>query len=489
MWPKGGRHDRRHTEIQRAAAQPTPLAIEDVVELGQRKVAAIDMRLVIVGASRAGIGHRPSLSRSHRLEAKPADSVTVVTDSSIVDAVVVGAGLAGLSAARALHRAGRSVVVVEASDGVGGRVRTDTVDGFTLDRGFQILLTAYPALRAELDLDALELRRFDPGAVVRTGSKFHRVADPRRRPTTIVSSALAPVGSLADKARMGLLLRRVGAAAPTALLREPDRSTLDGLRAAGFGPAMIDRFWRPLLGGIQLDPELGASWRMAQVVLHCLAVGDAAVPARGMQAIPEQMAAALPPGVVRLGAAVTRVEPQNVHLATGEQLRARRIVIATEGPVASALLGRAAVASRSASAVWFAADHPPLDDRAIVLDGTGTGPATNVVILSNVAPEYAPPGRALIVAACPGVDDAGIEPAVRAQMRRWFGSTVDSWTHLRTDAIAHAHPAAPLPLAPKRRVDLGNGLYVCGDHRDTPSIQGALFSGRRVADAVLASLA
>jgi phytoene dehydrogenase-like protein len=406
-----------------------------------------------------------------------------------LDVVIVGAGLAGLTAARALHRAGRSVVVLEASDGVGGRVRSDVVDGFTLDRGFQIALTAYPSLRTELDLDALDLRRFDPGAVVWTGSRLHRVADPMRRPRSLPGSVRAPIGSLADKARMGLLLRRLRAAAPAQLLRGPDTTTLEGLRAAGFATAMIERFWRPLLGGIQLDLDLGASWRMAEVVLHCLAVGDAVVPAAGMGAISDQIAAGLPRHRVQLGAVVTHVERGAVRLANGDEVRAARVVVATEGPVSARLLGRSPVSSRAATGVWFAAPIAPLHDRLIVLDGSGTGPAANLVVMSNVAPEYAPQGQALVVVACPGVDDVAIAPIVRAQVRRWFGPSVDAWRHLRTDAIAHAQPAAAPPFSPKRRVDLGEGLFVAGDHRDTPSIQGALFSGRRVAEAVLASLA
>ncbi len=170
-------------------------------------------------------------------------------------------------------------------------------------------------------------------------------------------------------------------------------------------------------------------------------------------------------------------------------IAADRIVVATEGPAASHLLGLPAVESRPATCVWFAADRPPTDTRLIVLDGNGTGPALNVAVMSNVAPEYTPAGSALVAAACPGVAEAGIEPAVRRQLRQWWGAPVDDWRHLRTHAIAHGQPDQRPPFSPKQSVALGDGLFVCGDHRDTASSQGAMFSGRRCGEAVIASLA
>lgn len=176
-------------------------------------------------------------------------------------------------------------------------------------------------------------------------------------------------------------------------------------------------------------------------------------------------------------------------MADGRTVRAQRIIVATEGPAAAALLGLPAVGSRPASCVWFAAPASPAKHKLIVLDGTGTGPALNVAIMTNVAPEYGPgDGRALLAAACPGVADSTLESSVRGQLRTWWGPGVDAWTHLRTDSIVHGQPERRPPFNPKQPQTLGDGLFVCGDHRDTPSIQGALYSGRRCAEAVIASL-
>jgi hypothetical protein len=224
------------------------------------------------------------------------------------------------------------------------------------------------------------------------------------------------------------------------------------------------------------------------VILHSLIEGDVAVPALGMGAIPDQLSARLPDGVVHCGTEVVVVAPRGVSVADGRTISAKAVVVSVEGPRAAPLLGLPTVDSNPASCVWFAADAAPIPDRYIVLDGTGTGPALNIAIMSNVAPEYAPPGSGLIAAACPGVDDPDIEPAVRAQLRRMWGTGVDDWRHLRTDAIAHGQPRQHPPFSPKQRVDLGDGLFVCGDHRDTASIQGALYSGRRCGEAVVTSL-
>jgi phytoene dehydrogenase-like protein len=323
------------------------------------------------------------------------------------------------------------------------------------------------------------------------------MGDPLRRPSLAVASAVAPFGSVVDKARLAQLLLRLRKADPRALLRSHDQSTSEWLRSLGFSERIMRRFLIPLLGGIQLDPQLEGSARMAQAVMHCLVVGDSAVPALGMQAIPDQMAAALAPGTVRLGAEVRRVQPGVVHLSDGSVVEAANVVVATEGPAAARLVGERVVepGSRSVGCVWFRAPRAPMTQKLIVLDGEQSGPALNVAVMSNISPDYvpahAPAGTALIAAACPGVA-AGLEPeqlegAVRAQLTSWWGPQVSSWTTLATQRIVHGQPSSDPPFSARRRQSLGEGLWVCGDHRDTPSIQGAMFSGRRCAEAIVAA--
>lgn len=404
------------------------------------------------------------------------------------EVVVVGAGLAGLAAARTLHQAGREVLVLEASDGIGGRVRTDLVDGFLLDRGFQVVLTAYPELHRQLDVPRLQLRTFEPGALVWHAGRGHVVSDPFRRPRTALSTALAPIGGPLDKARVVRLRRSLRAVHPARLLTNPDVSTADMLHQHRFSPTMVSRFFRPLVGGIQLDPELATSRRMFDVIFRCLADGDAAVPSSGMGAIPAQLAEGLAPGTVRLGSPVAALEGTTVRLTDGRCVDADAVVVAVEGPAASALLGLPPVGSKPVGCVYFAADTPPTRHRLVVLDADASGPVANVAVMSNVAPSYAPEGQHLIAAALPGVVDGDLEAAARTQLRGWFGPVVDGWRHLRTYRIAHGQPEQRPPFHPKQPVSLGERRFVCGDHRDTASIQGALYSGRRCGEAVAAAL-
>jgi len=403
------------------------------------------------------------------------------------DVVVVGAGLAGLSAARLLRERGHDVTVLEASDGIGGRVRTDQVDGFLLDRGFQVLLTAYPEMKRQFDVDALDLRPFDPGALVWMNGRGHTVSDPFRKPSTLFATAIAPVGTPLDKGRIAVLRARVRRGDGSQLLRGDDITTAEMLRGAGFSERMARRFFTPLVGGIQLDPNLDASRRMFDVVFRMLSQGDAAVPAHGMGVIPAQLASRIDTGSIHLSTPVTAIHSVGVEV-DGRRVEARAVLVATEGPVAAALLGLPAVRSRSVSCVYFAADEAPTRSRYIILDGTAEGPALNIAVMSNISPHYAPAGSHLIAAAVPGSLDDGLETTVREQMSRMFGPRVGSWRHLRTYRIAHGQPDQSPPFSPKKRVHLRDNIFVAGDHRDTASIQGALYSGRRAADAVHAHL-
>jgi phytoene dehydrogenase-like protein len=409
---------------------------------------------------------------------------------------VVGAGLAGLRCARRLHERGVPATVLEAGDGVGGRVRTDRVDDFLLDRGFQVLLTAYPEAADALDYEALELRPFYPGAVVRTGGRFVTVADPSRRPWGGVRVAFAPVGGLGDKRKVASLRRRVTSGSLEELFARPETTTREALAAGGFSEAIVDRFFRPLFGGVLLDRELGTSSRMFEFVYRMFALGDVALPARGMGAIPQQLAGGLPRDQVRLGRRVTALGDGGVTMADGERLPARAVVVATDGPTASALLGGepAAPGSAAATCLYFAADRAPVDEPVIVVDGDGEGPVNHLCVPSSVAPAYAPPGAALVSATVldrPGLPKGpDLEAAVLGQLADWFGSGVVAWRHLKTYHIPHAQPAQPPGTLdpPERPVRLRSGRYLCGDHRDNASINGALASGRRTADAVLEDL-
>ena len=410
--------------------------------------------------------------------------------------IVIGAGLAGLVCARWLNAAGLEVRLLEADDDVGGRVRTDEIDGFLLDRGFQVLLTAYPECRRELDYGSLDLQSFFPGAAVRFSERFHVVADPFRRPLAGAMGAFSPIGSLVDKLRVARLRGRVLATDLAEILARAERSTLDALQSEGFSPAMIERFFRPFLGGIFLERELETSSRMFEFVFKMFSSGDTALPAAGMQAIPRQLAADLPAESVRTGARVSDLGDRRVRLESGDWLEGDAVVLASAAPIGGREASeRRDLAWRSTTCLYYSAAEPPLERPILALDGDGRGPVNNLCVPSQVAGSYAPAGRALVSATVVGstegvVTDLELDRGVRRQLADWFGPVVHDWELIRTYRIERALPAQPPSWLepPRRPVRRSDGLYVCGDHLDNASIQGAMVSGRRAAEAILADL-
>ena len=414
--------------------------------------------------------------------------------SSNADVLIIGGGLAGLCCALRLHQSGVSFQVLEASDGVGGRVRTDKVEGFLLDRGFQVLLTAYPEARRILDYDALNLRTFYPGALIRYKKRSYRFADPWRHPVDGLLGLLTPIGSFSDKFRVRKLRTHVLTGSLSDLYSRPETTTLPALRNFGFSENMIDRFFRPFIGGVFFDSNLEVSSRMFEFGFRMFSMGDTALPSKGMGAIPEQIAARLPEGTVRTEARVESIHEDGVTLASGEKIKAQAVVVATEGPEAARLLGdKEKPGCRSVTCLYFETNEPPLSGPILVLNGEGEGPINSLCSPSNVAPNYAPKNRSLLevtIIGNPNQDDQQLESAVRTQLTEWFGRKVSDWRHLRTYRIIHALPMQVPPIADptSRPAQVRPGLFVCGEYHNVASIQWAMVSGRQTAEAVIDGL-
>jgi phytoene dehydrogenase-like protein len=410
------------------------------------------------------------------------------------DVVIVGGGLAGLACARHLHEHGISFQLIEASDGLGGRVRTDHVEGFLLDRGFQVLQTAYPEAQKVLDYAKLDLHSFFPGAVIRIDNHSYRVADALRKPLEAFESLFSPIGTLSDKVRLLAFRQRLHRQSIDTIFRRDEVTTLDALQREGFSPTIVATMFRPFLRAIFLETGMKTSSRMFEFVFKMFADGYAALPANGMGAIPDQLASALPAESIRLNTRVTSVSPYGATLEYGEQLKARAVVVATEGPEACRLIpGLEPVISCSATCMYFVADYNPLGSPILALNGDGSGIINNLCVPSSVAPSYARAGSSLIsvsILGIPDEDDKKLELRVRSQLKSWFGRRVDTWRSFRTYRIHHALPSQAFPALsqPRRPIKMQPGLYVCGDHRDTASIHGALLSGRRTAETILEDL-
>jgi phytoene dehydrogenase-like protein len=405
--------------------------------------------------------------------------------SESVESLVIGAGLSGLAAAVRLHEAGREVLVLEASDAVGGRVRTDRVDGFLLDRGFQVYLDAYPESGAFLDLAALDLKPFEPGALVWRNGKLRRLMDVFRRPASLFESALAPIGTPLDKLRVARLRARLLRKPIEAIWSERPRATIDLLRAEGFSEDMIDHFFRGFYGGIFLEDLLVTSSRMFEFTFAMFSRGSATLPAAGMQAIPDQLAARLPASGLRLQCPVRSVQEGRVETDSG-LITTKNLILATDATDAATLIpGRTAPRWNRTTCFYFSVPEAPYPDRLIALRGDRDGLIHHLCVPSNVSPTYAPDGRALVSVSVIGgsCDEPDLESRVRRELIDWFGPVTSAWECLETYSISRALPG-DFPGHSSSPVRFGKTL-LCGDHTRSASIEGAIGSGWRTAGAVL----
>lgn len=428
-----------------------------------------------------------------------------------VDVVVVGAGIAGLSAAHRLTSAGVTTAVLEAAPCAGGRMSTEKVDGFRLDRVGQLLSTSYPELRLTPGLGALALRRFAPGVLLHRDGRTHRAGAPAaagsargalhvvralasapRGPAASPGRAGAPVGGAVDQARLGTALGRIAATPVERLLSRPELPAAQALAARGVPARTIEGFLRPLLATLLCDPELTTSSRCADLALRAFASGRLCVPEGGAEALPELLAATLPPGTVHTGVRVTSVSTTSVTTAEHGEIRCRAVLLATDARAAAELLPGLRVPDfHPVTVVHHTTDDPApalATGTSLLLDADRGGPVAHTAVLSNVDPSRAPAGRVLISSTVLGAPPDGIDTAVRIHLSRLYGTSTRRWETLAVHHTPEAVPAMRPPHDLRRPVRLLAGLYVCGDHRDTSTVQGTLHSAHRAAAAVLADL-
>ena len=400
--------------------------------------------------------------------------------------LIVGAGMAGLACALTLHRSGVPFLLFDRDEKVGGRVQTDEVDGYRLDRGFQVLLTAYPEAKRFLDYEKLELKSCYPGSRVWYNGKFHQVSDPFRHPFDGVCSVFNPIGSFFDKLKVGML--RLGFKSPRHM--PDDLSTIEALQGLGFSHSMIDRFWKPFMRGVFLENDLSTSVRKFEETFRLFAQGETTLPRRGIGEIPKQMAKKLPAEQLKLGHSVTEVHAREIKTKDGKSCQGRVVVLATDFEITNQFLGveGSEVEWNAVDCLYFGLPEKdlPLKMPILHLDGSGEGPINNLTFVNNLC-ECVPDGKALASVSVIGRQDLAIDELVesaRKQLVSWFGESSKSWKNIRNYRIRRAVPSCSAPMDLEMKI---NGIYRCGDYLGLPSIDSAMRSGRKVAEAIIES--
>ncbi|MEM9546067.1 MAG: NAD(P)/FAD-dependent oxidoreductase [Bacteroidota bacterium] len=399
--------------------------------------------------------------------------------------IIIGGGLSGIMAARQMHQSGIDFLMLEASDRIGGRIKTDVVDGFRLDHGFQVLLTAYPEAQNTLDYAALDLKLFDPGALLlySNGSQ-DTIGDPLRRFSSLFPTLFSKAGNLIDKMKILRLRNRLAQLSVEDLFRQEEKTTLEVLQGEyGFSSTMIDNFFKPFFAGIFLEKDLKTSRRMFDFVFKMFGKGAAAIPNLGMEQIPISLAKELPEKSILTNTRVDRIENQTVYLTDGSSFSSPHIIIATEATGLIQDFKPFNKTHQSTTHVHFTADEAPFSKKLIALNTSHKRIVNNLCVINSIAAGYSTSDKALISLSIVGKTEKKEEEMlkdIKKELKTWFGSSVETWEHLHTRRVDYALPNqynvsnSALPAELKIR----EGLYVCGDHLANGSINAAMNVGR-----------
>ncbi len=412
-------------------------------------------------------------------------------NKNIDEVLIIGAGIAGLTAAKVLKQAGKSVKIIEASDGIGGRVRTDKVDGFLLDRGFQVLLTAYPEAKRFLDYKALDLKEFNAGSIVLNEKGITEIGDPLRNPSTLFKTLASPVGSIADKLKMLLLKLQLGNTNIDKIFLKNEITTLEYLQAKGFSERMIAQFFKPFMTGIFLEGELKTSSRMFEFVFKMFSEADTTIPAQGMGMISEQLAKNLKTDELVLNEKVVTIDGNKIVTNLGKNYEVKNILIATDANNLPAPFAKSIVQKKSVTTMYFVANKAPFIAPLIALNASANKLVNNIAVMNQISIEYAPEGKSLICVSLVDYDkrynEEELIKKVLKELQYWYVDAVH-WKHLRTYEIAYALPKdenVTYALMPAD-IKLADNCYICGDHLLNGSINAAMKTGRVAAEAIIA---
>jgi len=404
------------------------------------------------------------------------------------EVIIIGAGLSGLTAAKVLKEAGKSIIILEAADELGGRVKTDELDGFLLDRGFQVLLTAYPEAKRLLDYDELDLCYFDPGALILNANGKTIIGDPLRNPSTLFSTLFSSVGTLMDKFRMLRLKLKLGSKTVDSIFLGKETTTINYLKTEGFSDKIIDQFFRPFMTGIFLEDQLTTSSRMFEFVFKMFSEGEAAIPSKGMGRIPMQLSKCLLPGEILFNKRVITVEENLVTTESGDYYSADFIIFATDVPGLPIPIKHLRKNHHSVINMYFTSKEKPFDRPLIGLNTLPGKLVNNIAVMDRVSASYAKKGESLISLSLIGnhndQDQTTLQKRVIEELSFWYPGAL-KWKHLKTYHIDYALPDDDHVCDEPDQITLNSTWLICGDHLTNGSINAAMKSGRLAAEEII----
>jgi len=396
---------------------------------------------------------------------------------------IIGAGIAGLTCAKYLKDKGIETLVLESSDAVGGRVRTDAVNGFKLDRGFQVLLTSYPEAVKLLDYSNLHFRKLPSGARIRSGDDFFAMPNPLKDFWKAPQALFSPVGGFIDKFKvLQLNLETQNAAEPNS---KSDETTAAFLKNFGYSETMLDRFFIPFFRGVFLEKDLQTNSAFFKFLYSHFAKGDVVIPEKGIQAIPEQIASKLSPNQIRLNAKVLKIEDKTILLETGETIETEKIVIATDAKTSAKLLGEESkIEFNGTSCFYFESDSQLNFDGEpyLIINSNKNEIIDHILPVSDILPSFAPEGKTLISVNIVG-NKKVTEQEIKSELGKWFGQD-KKWNHLKNYQIPDALPQFFDDSPIESNLKISENLYRCGDYTAYPSLNAAMKSGRSVAEMI-----
>jgi protoporphyrinogen oxidase len=402
--------------------------------------------------------------------------------------IIIGAGIAGLTAAKFLKQFGFSIKIFEASDGVGGRVRTFKKDGFLLDKGFQVLLGAYPVAKEILDFKALKLKPFLSGAKVLHHNGISNVVDPLRQPSGLFETIFSPIGNLKDKFLMLKLKLVLYTKNVEQIFEEEEQSTKAFLIQYGFSEKMIANFFVPFLGGIFLEKELTTSSRMFNFVFKMFGEGEALLPEEGIQAIPNQLAEGLQADELFLNTRVAHINKNEITLDNGSLYEADYILIATNELNLPTFKVKEPGNFRKVLNLYFKTKTKPFTDALIGLVAKPNCLVNNIAVLDNVSPSYNTGDQFLIsLSIIDNIFNVSLEEIInksKDELSFWFD--VSDWEYVDKFEINYALPNQDsIIYKPKpESLVIDTNIYICGDYLTNGSLNAAMLNGKTTADLI-----